>query len=76
MQHCHSFNWEDTNVLKIKKKKIGKTEYVDKKKELTQHYPREQNKAVQVVLTNPTLKLQIRIDFKWNRKVVLAVKGS
>lgn len=49
---------------------------MDKKKELTQHYPREQNKAVQVVLTNPTLKLQIRIDFKWNRKVVLAVKGS
>lgn len=23
-----------------------------------------------------TLKLQIRIDFKWNRKVILAVKDS
>lgn len=78
MQRCHSFNWEDTNVLKSKKKRGKKTEYVDKRKEWTQHYPREQIEAVQIiaVLTSPTLKLQIRIDFKWKRKVVLAVKGS
>lgn len=37
---------------------------------------RNRTKQVIAVLTNPTLKLQIRIDFKWNRKVVLAVKSS